>query len=204
MKIKELNAEIICPDCGQNVADTVAVQIENEIIKHKKRSAKRNLIISAVALFLVAVTVLLIIIVPKIKYRKQDKMIEECIQNVSDAWSEDFKQYENSTFVIDENPTIIIKNTRIIKIKDNNIPEFKDVDFVVQFLILSNYHTFAPYYEHTGLYENVIFYKDGTSKVSQSNPFGSASVLTSDPTLQAVVDDVTDLNERYNRTIELK
>ena len=61
-----------------------------------------------------------------------------------------------------------IKNTRVITIKENEIELFKDVDYIIEYELYTDYMGSAPYYENCGVKNNVVVYKNGTMDVTNS------------------------------------
>lgn len=196
--------EIFCPDCGHQITESVAKQVSENLNGSKRRTPKRRvLIVSAVALcLLAAITISLILLIPKIKYREEDKMVEEALQLVTDAWEEEYEEREE---YLDFDKKIIIKNTRIVKIKNNDSETFKDVDYVVEFSIFSDYFASAPYYMSYYGPRFVMFYKNGKAEIysgTGTDPFGYEGSRTYDFSFKHIVDEVVDLDDRYNQTIE--
>ena len=62
-----------------------------------------------------------------------------------------------------------IKNTRVINIKENTTEEFKNIDYIVEFVLYTDYYGSAPYYQIVGTDDTVVVYKDGTMEVQRKN-----------------------------------
>lgn len=201
MKKRLPETEIICPDCGQRITDAVTEQIEKSGVRLQNRSTKGKIILSVVAVILIAaIAVSLTILIPKIKYKEEDEMAEKAIELLTEAWEDVYGERED---FINFDKIIIIKNTRIIKIKNNDSEIFKDVEYVMEFDVLNDYYGSAPYYVSYGP-RFVMFYKNGKAEVySGADPFNRETSITYDIFLKHIVDEVVDLEDRYNQTIEI-
>ncbi len=201
MKKQQSITETFCPQCGNNVTETVAKQV-NEVKTKNKRSVILAAVISAASVILVAAIIAgLVFGTSKITHIKEDAMAKEAIELLTEKWEEIYE--DNDIFDIETDKIIIIKNTRLIKIKDNDSEIFKDVDYVMEFILLSDYYGVAPYYMNIGIENFVLFYKDGTAEVYKTDPFLYHASRTYDYNFDEFVDKVTDLDDRYNRTIKI-
>lgn len=110
-----------------------------------------------------------------------------------------------------------IKNTRVftiadpvssndsLKANDQKAQEiFGDIACVVEFLILTDYYTAEPYYSFSGIYDHVLIMKDGTVKVSGSNPFQRYRTLTYLSDFSGIIRETRDLNGALNGVFTLR
>ena len=127
-----------------------------------------------------------------------EKWQENYIKDATDALIKFWKaEYSDSN--ISDN-YLEIKNTRIITIKDNSNEYFSDIECIVEFVLFSNYIDTAPYYLNVGVYDSVIFYKDGTVEVSP-NYFNLYRGRTFSSDFSDVIDTIYDFEHYFNRII---
>ena len=126
---------------------------------------------------------------------KYDKIIKSAIADLTEHWDEEFDKSS-----VENDKYLEIKNTRIISIKDNDIDYFKDVDYVVEFIILTDYYGSAPYYNVTTQYNNVVFYKDGSRKIT-SDFFRRYTSITYSTDYSDIIHSIKDFDDTYNRKI---
>ncbi len=93
-----------------------------------------------------------------------------------------------------------IVSTRVIKIKANENDYFKNVDCVVEFVLRADYYGTAPYYFDMNMYDNAVFYKDGTCK-AVSGFFRTYIAQTAKFDCNDVIDAIVDFGDRFNEEI---
>lgn len=125
-----------------------------------------------------------------------EKEVETAITAIKEAWLED-------RGLQDVDPYLEIKNTRIIFIKDNASEEFKNYDYVVEFILFSNYFGSAPYYENVGVNDSVVVYKDGHAEVQKQNPFVMYRSRTFESDFSNIIETIIDLGPEYNQLLDL-
>lgn len=99
-----------------------------------------------------------------------------------------------------------IKNTRLITIKDNIDEDidrsgiFKDVECVVEFMVINNSFDAAPYYfQFTDSYA---IYKDGS--VKEHSAFNLYRTRTYSTDFSGIIDEIYDLGDAFNGVCDLK
>ncbi len=97
---------------------------------------------------------------------------------------------------------IEIVSTRVIKLAKNKNDYFKNVDYVVEFILRSDYYGSAPYYFNVNMYDNVVFYKDGTCKVT-SGFFRTylAEPKTKVADFDKVIEEIAELGDAFNEAV---
>ncbi len=97
---------------------------------------------------------------------------------------------------------IEIVSTRVIKLAKNKNDYFKNVDYVVEFILRSDYYGSAPYYFNVNMYDNVVFYKDGTCKVT-SGFFRTylAEPKTKTADFDTVIEKIAELGDAFNEAV---
>lgn len=131
--------------------------------------------------------------------RVTEGAIGEAAAELERVWQRD---YENSE--INTDGYFEIKNTRVITIKQNDIEEFKDVDFVVEFVLFTDYYGSAPYYSQLGKWDTVVVYKDGKMEVPTTNIFKSYSMQHYAFDYSDIIKDIKDYGSEYNCVKKLK
>ena len=127
-----------------------------------------------------------------------EKGQEKYITDATDALIKFWKAEYSDSNISDNH--LEIKNTRIITIKDNSNEYFSDIECIVEFVLFSNYIDTAPYYLNVGVYDSVIFYKDGTLEVSP-NYFNLYRGRTFSSDFSDVIDTIYDFEHYFNRII---
>lgn len=138
---------------------------------------------------------------------KEDKRVTEAIEVLSNGWKE---VYANAEFVTSDHYLEII-NTRIINIKENIDPKqvhekndlFDDLDYIVEFELMSNYWGSSPYYPNVCLYGNVVKKKDGTAEVIQYSLLNSYRASVYDTDFSPIIESIENFHGEYDGVIEL-
>ena len=94
---------------------------------------------------------------------KHHEIVTEATQQLKQYWKQHYKEDD-----IETDGYFEIKNTRVITIKENEIELFKDVDYIIEYELYTDYMGSAPYYENCGVKNNVVVYKNGTMDVTNS------------------------------------
>jgi len=129
---------------------------------------------------------------------EHNDIITEAISELKDYWKDLYAQSEVVTDGYFE-----IKNTRIITIKNNDIKQFRDVAYIIEFELYTDYMGSAPYYENVGLYNNVIVYKSGAVDIS-SNLIRAYRNTTYQTDYSNFIKAIDDYHGYYNCTEKLK
>ena len=120
-------------------------------------------------------------------------------------WKEDYT--ENSI----EDQYLEIIHTKIVHIKDHIDSQqvygkeglFKDIDYIVEFELISNYFDTDPYYYNIHTSNCVVVYKDGTAKVSDNlllRYFGATYSHDFTP----IIESIENFGSAYNQVLDLK
>lgn len=129
--------------------------------------------------------------------KQQKAYVKEAIYEIKDAWEDYYDELDYS-----DSRYLEIKDTRIIMINENTtVKEFQDVECIVEFVLLSDHYGIRDYYEDAGTLNNVVFYKDGTTKTDQQL-IENYIVYTFDYKLDGIVDEVHELGNEYNQVLE--
>lgn len=103
-----------------------------------------------------------------------------------------------------------IVHTRVAKIDpDENDVFFQElengteIEYVVEFTLLSDYYGAAPYYHNVGVYDTVLVYRDGSTLVA-GNFFQMYRSLTYNSDYSAFLVELRDMGSQYNRVMDLK
>ena len=125
----------------------------------------------------------------------KDKKVLDAIDVLKEFWTEKYSEdlyKENNCKGYFE-----IINTRLIEIKDNDINMFKDVDYIVEFELFTDYYCNGLYYDNVSMYDTVIVYKDGTTKVDGSyiNRYRSTTYSND---FSPFIESVENYGDKYN------
>ena len=128
-----------------------------------------------------------------------DNMVNDAIDTLTETWSKmnDDEQFTHLN-------KIKITNTKVIEIKsDTEIEMFKDVEYIIEFSILSNYYpSDVDNMINIGMNDTVVFYKDGTKETYPKNLLTKYAQKYYDFSMP-MVEKISDLNSTYNKTITL-
>lgn len=95
-----------------------------------------------------------------------------------------------------------IKNTRKILVKDGAPSFFEEIEYMVEFILFTDYFGSAPYYCNVNLDDTVIFYRDGRVEVANNQlQIYRSRTYTTD--FSDIIDVVEDLGGAYNERFYL-
>lgn len=142
---------------------------------------------------------------------KYDTQIEKAIAMITESWVSLYSEYKGEGIAAKDYIKII--NTRVIVIKSN--PELegshqkmydehlKDVSLIVEFEILSDIYGYGDdYMANAGISNNVVFYTDGSVKVT-SEFLNHVSVMYYTYNYAPFIEETIDFEGRFDRTIKL-
>ncbi len=127
----------------------------------------------------------------------EDEIVSDAIKVLKNDWLSYYKTNKDNDGYFE------IKNTRLIKIKNNDTEMFENVDYIVEFVLFTDYFGSAPYYYSNTTNDTVVVYDDGTMKVSP-NLIKVYSGRTYNYKFPEYIDSVTDLGSEYNCIKNLK
>ncbi len=125
-----------------------------------------------------------------------DKIVNESIDALKSEWKNIYKEYDRDGY-------FEIKNTRVIEIKDNDISLFKDVKYVVEFILFTDYYGSAPYYSEAVVSNVALVYKNGEIEITR-DPFRLYSSATYSYNYSDIIENIVDCGSRYNLKENLK
>ena len=97
-----------------------------------------------------------------------------------------------------------IKNTRVIKIKENDLEEFENVDYIIEFVLYTDYFGSAPYYSLATTADTVVVYDNGDMEVYPQNLLRLYSAKHFSYDYSDIVKSVEDYGDKYNCVRNLK
>lgn len=127
-------------------------------------------------------------------------MIEQAIDVLANEWEVIAVEDECN------NGYLEIKNTRIVHTDSDAIADalgIKDVEHIVEFIILTDFYGAAPYYYETQYMNNVVFFADGSTMVV-TNAVQMYSSRTYDAALKNCSFTVLDCNTTFNKVFDLE
>ncbi|MBR2013005.1 MAG: hypothetical protein IJ995_02180 [Clostridia bacterium] len=129
----------------------------------------------------------------------QENMINDAVEELKSEW-EDI--YDDSR--VETDGYFEIKNTRVIEIKRNDIEEFEDVDYIIEFLLYTDYFGSSPYYSYSGTSDSVIVYDNGDMEVSSTNLLRWYSTKHYTFDYSDIIKTVNDYGDNFNCVENLK
>ena len=133
---------------------------------------------------------------------KYDKEVRQAIEAMKKQWEEVYN--DENFYEISRNKYLEIKNTRIIFIKDDVPDVFENIDYIIEFMIFTDYSGSAPYYSNASIYDSVVFYRDGKIVVQQKSLFSFYRSRNYTSEFSNIIKSVNDLGSVYNKAYELK
>lgn len=97
-----------------------------------------------------------------------------------------------------------IRDSRIIHIKENDTELFRNADYVVEFVLFTDYFGSAPYYSNAGMYDSVLVTRDGAITVNRANPFAAYRSRTFTSDFSDIIDSIEELGAAYNGEMEIE
>ena len=204
------NNSLFCQYCGNKIGIT---QTNDKHKNHTKRSSTLGLKIIAIGLSLVIMIMGSYIVIDKIKGKNNlnnitnistvnDKKIDKAISVLSSFWKDFYEDNE-----IDDKHLQIL-HTRIIKIDPskedffNDIENGKSINYIVEFMLLSNYFDSSPYYFNVYTNDTVVIYSNGKTEVT-INPIQLYRTRTYSNDFSSFVIDIRDYGSAFNKIINL-
>ena len=127
-----------------------------------------------------------------------DPRIDPALSALGQKWSELYDETDNTDGYLE------VKSVRIIDIKPNENELFGDIEYIVEFTLLSDYYGSYPYYQNIGNYDTVVFYKDGSIDIPTNNLFRIYSSRTYSYDYSDFIADIMDCGASYNGVLSLK
>lgn len=127
--------------------------------------------------------------------KKHNDMIISAVEELKAHWQEIYNETAPDTDRYFE-----IKNTRVITIKKNDIKPFKDMAYLIEFVLYTDYLGTSPYYEDVNVANSVIVYKSGYMEVANTNPIKSYRSITFNTDVTGYVKEIDDYHNEYNCT----
>jgi hypothetical protein len=128
----------------------------------------------------------------------KNDIVSKAVSVLKNHWED---LYEDSKVETDGH--FEIKNTRVVNIKENNTEEFKNIDYIVEFILYTDYFGSAPYYQNVGIDDTVVVHKDGTMEVQRNliNLYRS-KYYSND--FSDFIKSIDDYGDKYNCIEDLK
>lgn len=130
---------------------------------------------------------------------KHHEIVTEATEQLKKYWKQEYQDTKHNN----TDGYFEIKNTRVITIKENEIELFKDVAYIIEYELYTDYMGSAPYYENCGVNNNVVVYKNGTMDVA-SNLIRLYRSKTYQTDYSGFIEAIDDYHGQYNCTEKLK
>lgn len=128
----------------------------------------------------------------------KNDIVSKAVSVLENHWED---LYEDSKVETDGH--FEIKNTRVVNIKENNTEEFKNIDYIVEFILYTDYYGSAPYYQNVGIDDTVVVHKDGTMEV-QKNLINLYRSKYYSNDFSDFIKSIDDYGDKYNCIEDLK
>ena len=138
--------------------------------------------------------------------KMEDKRVTEAIEVLSEYWN---KTYDEMGV---EDKYLEIINVKIVNIKDDIDPEqvdnrealFDDIDYIVEFDLLSNFYNTTPYYSNIGMNNCVAVHKDGTMSAERYSPLLLLRTSAYITDFSEIIESIEDFHGEYDQVLEIK
>ena len=94
-----------------------------------------------------------------------------------------------------------IRSTRVVEILPNDNRYLSDIDYIVEFILYSDLYGSAPYYSNAGIYDSVLFYRDGSVDVLRINPIRAYSNTSYNYDYSDFLGEIYDFGAAYNQVL---
>lgn len=129
------------------------------------------------------------------------KPVNDAIRELKAEWTDIYNSQLNG---LECDGYFEIKNTRVVKIDKTDIEIFSDIDYIIEFVLYTDYFASAPYYSSDGGYDSVIVYKDGSMEISRSNLLRTYRSRYFNSDFSDIIKEVYDYGDKYNCVEHLK
>lgn len=93
----------------------------------------------------------------------KDERVDKAVTALKDYWTGYYAEMSGSEKDRANGDWYLeIKNTRLVELGEVENEPLKDVKYVVEFMIYTNFYGVAPYYSNIDVRNTVLIYKDGT------------------------------------------
>lgn len=151
-------------------------------------------------ILLMLVGLMLILTACGSKKKAESPEVQKGIDALTEKWEE---IYSDGRYEGDKH--LEIRNTRVVQVNpDTAVAEFQDVDYIVEFILFTDYFGSGPYYENVGVYDSVMVYKDGTVLVEARNPLSVYRGINYITDFSDIIESISDYGDAYNQTIQLQ
>ena len=130
---------------------------------------------------------------------QHNEIVKTATEQLKSTWKEYYADPKNDY----TDGYFEIKNVRVITIKNNDIELLKDLAYIIEYELYTDYMGSAPYYENCGVNNNVVVYKNGTMKVA-SNFIRVYRGKTFQTDYSGFIESIDDYHGQYNCTEILK
>lgn len=129
------------------------------------------------------------------------ELVDDAVRELKSEWTD---IYNRKLGNIEYNGYFEIKNTRVIEIGDTDIELFKDIDYIVEFVLFTDYFGSAPYYSSIGISDTVVVYSDGAMEVPNTNLLTAYRSRYYTVDFSDIIKKVNDCKDKYNCVEYLK
>jgi len=132
--------------------------------------------------------------------------IDEFLKNLGYNWTGLVKTKEDTLGVpLEEDFRYTIQLNIKDEIDSSKEAEFfQNIDYIVEFELVSNYYNTSPYYFNAGINNCVVVLKDGTMSLEGHSPLNSFRAAAYETDFSSFTESIEDFHGEYDRVLEIK
>ena len=124
-----------------------------------------------------------------------EEMIEEAIEELEDYWTDVYDEMEDNDMETDRYFKIV--NTRVITLDKNDYELLEDIEYIVDFVVYTDYFGNGYYVTDMGSGTSVVVYRDGAMEVTH-DPIMRLCQHYYDYGIAEEVKSIDDYGDAYN------
>ncbi len=133
---------------------------------------------------------------------EQYKVADVAVSALLSYWKEAYKINKAG------NGYFEIVNTRVVKINDSGFEDnfsylLGDIEYIVEFVIYTDFYGSAPYYHSTTTNNTVIVFKDGSTSI-ETNPLYRYSTVAYNFDYSNIVTSIKNYGSAFNKVVDFK
>ena len=125
-----------------------------------------------------------------------EEMIEEAIEELEDYWANVYDEQEDYDMETDRYFKIV--NTRVITLDKNDYELLEDIEYIVDFVVYTDYFGSGYYVTYTGPGTSVVVYRDGAMKATYDRIMRVCQNHYDYGIAEEVIKSIDDYGDAYN------
>lgn len=102
---------------------------------------------------------------------KTTEIVNDATKELIASWRDYYRDINEKDGIFQSDGYFEIKNVRLITLKENDMDKFDEVEYVVEYVLFTDYFGSHPYYINAEYMDAVAVFKDGHMEVMKTNPF---------------------------------